>query len=57
MQLVTIAKKTQRDKSSYKKYIKDDIQCLQQRECADNDCFEFLKPMAEYIALRIIDKL
>ncbi|MBO5746735.1 MAG: hypothetical protein J6S13_06550 [Clostridia bacterium] len=57
MQLVTIAKKTQRDKSSYKKYIKDDIQCLQQSECADNDCFEFLKPMAEYIALRIIDKL
>ena len=56
MQLVTIAKKTQRDKSSYKKYIKDEIQCLQQSECADVDCFEFLKPMAVYLALTIIDK-
>lgn len=56
MQLLKIQITKQRGKSPYIDYCNDEIKCLQQSEITDNDWFEFLRPMAEYIAHLILYK-
>lgn len=57
MQLVKIMVTKQRGKNPYIDFCNDMITCLQQSTIADNDWLEFLKPMAEYIALLMIKKM
>ena len=56
MQLLKILIRKQRGKSPYIDYCNDEIKCLQQSIIADNDWYDFLKPMAEYIAQELFIK-
>ena len=53
--IVQIEKYKNRKKSPYN-IEKDNIQCQQQGLLTDNDCLEFLKPIAGYLALKILNK-
>lgn len=50
MQLLKILIVKEREESPRIKNYNDTIKCLQQSNIADNDCLEFIKPMAEYLA-------
>ncbi len=50
MQLLKIIIVKEREKSPRTNDYNDTIKCLQQSNIADNDCLEFIKPMAEYLA-------